>query len=111
VHVGWGPQLGDVAYVGVDADAQRLLEARRLLAGCAYADRVELRPGRAERMPCAYGEADVVLIIAILQHVPDLAAVLKDVRGTTWCGRSSGRSRTSRFRRSRGSSTGAQGGA
>jgi ubiquinone/menaquinone biosynthesis C-methylase UbiE len=73
------PHLGDVAYVGVDADEQRLLEAGRLLAGCAYADRVELRTGRAERMPCADGEAGLVLIIATLQHVPDPAAVLKDV--------------------------------
>jgi ubiquinone/menaquinone biosynthesis C-methylase UbiE len=73
------PQLGDVAYVGVDADEERLLEAGRLLAGCAYADRVELRGGRAERMPCADGEADVVLTIATLQHVSDPAAVLKEV--------------------------------
>jgi ubiquinone/menaquinone biosynthesis C-methylase UbiE len=73
------PHLDDVAYVGVDADEQRLLEAGRLLAGCAYADRVELRAGRAERMPCADGEAGFALIVAMLQHVPDPAAVLKDV--------------------------------
>jgi ubiquinone/menaquinone biosynthesis C-methylase UbiE len=73
------PHLGDVAYVGVDADEQRLLEARQLLAGCAYADRVELRAGRAERMPCADGEAGFTLIVATLQHVPGPAAVLKDV--------------------------------
>ena len=73
------PHLADVAYVGVDADEQRLLEARRLLAGCAHADRVELRAGRGEQMPCADGEAGFVLTIATLQHVPDPAAVLKDV--------------------------------
>lgn len=73
------PHLPDVAYVGVDADDVRLGEAGRLLAGCAYADRVELRAGRAEGMPCADAEAGFALVVATLQHVPDPAAVLRDV--------------------------------
>ena len=73
------PHLPEVAYVGVDTDDVRLREAGRLLAGCAYADRVELRAGRAEAMPCANAEAGFALVVATLQHIPDPAAVLKDV--------------------------------
>jgi ubiquinone/menaquinone biosynthesis C-methylase UbiE len=73
------PHFPQLEYVGVDADEHRLSEAEQSLAGRAYAERVDLRAGRAERMPCADGEFGVALIIATLQHVPDPAAVLKDM--------------------------------
>jgi ubiquinone/menaquinone biosynthesis C-methylase UbiE len=74
------PRRPALSYVGVDADARRLEEARKLLEGAPYRDRVELRVGRAESLPFRDGELEVVLVAMTLQHVADAGAVLRDVR-------------------------------
>lgn len=73
------PKLPAATYVGVDADADRLEEAEKLLAGVPYRDRVELRVGRAEGLPLQDGEADVALISMTMQHLPDPRAALGDI--------------------------------
>lgn len=73
------PKLPATAYVGVDADPDRIEQARKLLDGMSYRDRVELRVGRAESLPFQDGEAEVVLIGMTLMHVPDPSAALRDV--------------------------------
>lgn len=73
------PKLPATTYVGVDADAERLEEARKLLAGVPYLDRVELRIGRAEHLPVQDGEAEVVLVSMTMQHLPDPRAALGDI--------------------------------
>ncbi len=73
------PKLPGVNYIGVDADEQRLREAENLLTGLPYRDRVELRPGRAEHLPCPDAECEFVLTSMTLQHLPDPAAAVRDV--------------------------------
>jgi SAM-dependent methyltransferase len=74
------PRLERMRYVGVDVDEARLEQARRSLEGVAYAGRVELRPGRAEALPCGDREADLVLCCMTLQHLPDVGAALGEAR-------------------------------
>lgn len=74
------PCLGSATYLGIDADENRLREADKLLAGTPYAQRVELRPGRAEQLPCAECAADLVLSSMTLQHVTDVQAVLSEIK-------------------------------
>lgn len=74
------PRRERMRYVGVDVDEARLEQARRSLEGVAYAGRVELRPGRAEALPCGGGEADLVLFCMTLQHLPDVGAALGEAR-------------------------------
>src|SRR5512143_4101966 len=54
------PRLPEMAYVGIDADADRIEHATKLLAGAPWRDRVELRVGRAESLPLRDGEAQAV---------------------------------------------------
>lgn len=74
------PRLRGFSYVGVDADERRLADAAALLEGTAYRDRVTLRLGRAERLPCADGAESFVLATMTLQHLADPAAALREVR-------------------------------
>lgn len=73
------PRRPAMSYVGVDADPGRLEEARKLLAGAPYLDRVELRVGRAEGLPFRDGEVEAVLVAMTLQHVADPSAALRDI--------------------------------
>lgn len=73
------PKLPTLGYVGLDADPQRLAEALKVLVGVPFRERVELREGRAERLPFAAGEFDVALTSMTLQHLPDPAAAVRDV--------------------------------
>lgn len=49
-------------------------------AAWAGADRERFRVGDAARLPYADGEFDTVLLFEVLEHVPDPAAVLAEVR-------------------------------
>jgi ubiquinone/menaquinone biosynthesis C-methylase UbiE len=73
------PRLPAMAYVGIDADAERIEHARKLLAGAPWRDRVELRVGRAESLPFRDGEAPAVLIGMTLMHVPEPRAALREI--------------------------------
>lgn len=73
------PKLPDLRYVGVDADRHRLDAAQKLLAGVPFRDRVELREARAESLPFADGDVDVVLMSMTLQHLPDPPAAVREV--------------------------------
>ena len=73
------PRLPQARYVGVDADEERLRQARQLVEGTAYADRVDLRPGRAEHLPCADAEAALVLSSMTLQHLADPRAAIVEI--------------------------------
>jgi SAM-dependent methyltransferase len=68
-----------MAYVGIDADADRIEHATKLLAGAPWRDRVELRVGRAESLPFRDGEAQAVLIGMTLMHVPEPRAALREI--------------------------------
>ena len=70
------PRCSSVSYVGVDSDAERSARARESLDGTSYSDRVELRIGRAEQLPCESCEADAVLVAMTLQHLRDPGAAL-----------------------------------
>jgi SAM-dependent methyltransferase len=74
------PSLTAAGYVGMDADEERLRIARTLLVGTPYAARVRFLLGRAERLPCADDSVDFVLSSMTLQHVPDVPAVLAEVK-------------------------------
>jgi ubiquinone/menaquinone biosynthesis C-methylase UbiE len=73
------PRLPGMAYVGIDADADRIAHARKLLAEVPWRDRVELRVGRAESLPLRDGEAPAALIGMTLMHVPEPRAVLREI--------------------------------
>jgi ArsR family transcriptional regulator len=65
--------------IAIDRERSMLDAARRRLAGC---DNVEFRQGALESLPLKDGEADAAVIMLVLHHVPDPAAVLKEaVRG------------------------------
>ena len=74
------PCLGSATYLGIDADENRLREADKLLAGTPYAQRVELRRGLAEHLPCSDCAADFVLSSMTLQHVTDVRTALAEVK-------------------------------
>jgi ubiquinone/menaquinone biosynthesis C-methylase UbiE len=74
------PCLGSTTYLGIDADENRLREADKLLAGTAYATRVELLRGRAEQLPCSECAADFALSSMTLQHVTDMRGALLEVK-------------------------------
>jgi SAM-dependent methyltransferase len=67
-------------YLGIDPDEERLHQASALLAGMPYATRARFQEGRAECLPCSDHSVDLVLSSMTLQHVPDVAAVLSEVK-------------------------------
>ena len=67
-------------YLGIDADEDRLREADKLLAGTPYANRVQLRVGRAEQLPCPDSTADLAISSMTLQHVADVQPVLYEIK-------------------------------
>lgn len=74
------PSLTGASYLGIDADQERLRQARTLLAATPYAARVQFQARRAERLPCGDNSVDVVLSSMTLQHVRDVAVVLSEVK-------------------------------
>lgn len=74
------PSLTGASYVGIDPDDERLRQAGALLAGTPYAARVQFQEGRAERLPVGDHGVDVVLSSMTLQHIPDVAVVLSEVK-------------------------------
>ncbi len=72
------PMLTATTYVGVDADAERVAQAHRLLAGVSYRERVELLVGRAECLPLQDGKADVILTTMTLQHLSNPRVALRE---------------------------------
>jgi ubiquinone/menaquinone biosynthesis C-methylase UbiE len=61
--------------VAVDRSAEMLAAARRRLRGWPS---VELRRGDLEVLPVVDGELDAAIVMLVLHHVPDPAAVLRD---------------------------------
>jgi len=74
------PRLENTSYLGIDADEERLRTARSALAGAAYAARARFRHGRAEQLPCADHDTDLVLSSMTLQHVATVPPVLAEIR-------------------------------
>jgi ArsR family transcriptional regulator len=65
--------------IAIDRERSMLEAARKRLAG---ASNVEFREGALESLPLRDGEADAAVIMLVLHHVPDPAAVLREaVRG------------------------------
>jgi SAM-dependent methyltransferase len=73
------PKLNGAIYIGIDADEKRLQEAEKILVGLAYANRVELRSGRAEQLPCPDAEADFALSTMTMQHLPEPNLAVREV--------------------------------
>lgn len=63
--------------LAVDASAEMLDAARERLAACPN---VELRQGALEAVPIAAGTVDLALLVLVLHHLADPAAVLQDAR-------------------------------
>ena len=63
--------------LAVDASAEMLQAARERLAGV---DNVDVREGTLEAVPAADGSVDLALLILVLHHVGDPAAVLREAR-------------------------------
>jgi len=61
--------------IAVDRSGEMLQAARRRLRECANAD---VRRGEIEALPIADGELDAALMVLVLHHVPDPAAVLAE---------------------------------
>jgi SAM-dependent methyltransferase len=74
------PFLRDATYLGIDADEERLLQARALLAGAPWAARVRVAAARAERLPCGDDSVDLVLSSMMLQHTADVGRILAEVK-------------------------------
>jgi ArsR family transcriptional regulator len=65
--------------IAIDRERSMLDAARKRLAG---SDNVEFRQGALESLPLKDGETDAAVIMLVLHHVPDPAAVLREaVRG------------------------------
>jgi ubiquinone/menaquinone biosynthesis C-methylase UbiE len=73
------PSIRNAAYIGIDADENRLAQAAKLLAGTAYAQRVQFQQGRAEQLPCPDATADVALTSMTLQHLTDVPGALSEI--------------------------------
>jgi SAM-dependent methyltransferase len=70
------------AVIGVERSAEQLAEARRLAEGAGEGRLVEFRPGEAVRLPlheAEWGAFDVVHARFLLEHVPDPAAVVREM--------------------------------
>jgi SAM-dependent methyltransferase len=65
------------AVIAVDASAEMLTAARERLA---MVDNVDLRQGTLEAVPVADGTIDLALLVLVLHHLGDPAAVLKEAR-------------------------------
>ena len=61
--------------VAVDRSGEMLQTARRRLRGLPNAD---VRRGELEALPIADGELDAAIMVLVLHHVPDPAAVLRE---------------------------------
>ena len=64
--------------VAVDDSPEMLAAAHRRLDEHERAGRVELRRGALEALPVADGELDAALLLLVLHHLPDPAAVLAE---------------------------------
>jgi len=65
--------------IAVDRSGEMLQAARRRLRDCAS---VEIRRGELESLPIADAELDAAVMLLVLHHVPDPAAVLREAART-----------------------------
>jgi demethylmenaquinone methyltransferase/2-methoxy-6-polyprenyl-1,4-benzoquinol methylase len=65
--------------VGVDQSPEMLRSARTRIARAGLAARIELREGRAEKLPFADGAFDALTFTYLLRYVDDPAATLREL--------------------------------
>ena len=70
---------GNVRVVGLDQSEEMLSGAARSIAGTAFADRIRLVLGRAERLPFADEAFDAVTFTYLLRYVDDPAATVAEL--------------------------------
>jgi demethylmenaquinone methyltransferase/2-methoxy-6-polyprenyl-1,4-benzoquinol methylase len=70
---------GNVRVVGLDQSEEMLSGATRSIAGTAFADRIRLVLGRAERLPFADEAFDAVTFTYLLRYVDDPAATVAEL--------------------------------
>ena len=79
---GMARQVGAAHVVGVERSEVQLAEARRLASQAGEDDAVEFRQGEATRLPLRddeWGTFDVAHARFVLEHVPDPAAVVREL--------------------------------
>jgi len=79
---GMARQVGAAHVVGVERSEVQLAEARRLALQAGEDDAVEFRQGEATRLPLRddeWGTFDVAHARFVLEHVPDPAAVVREL--------------------------------
>jgi demethylmenaquinone methyltransferase/2-methoxy-6-polyprenyl-1,4-benzoquinol methylase len=65
--------------VGIDQSAEMLRAGRRRIASAGRAGLIELREGRAEKLPFAAGSFDALTFTYLLRYVDDPAATLREL--------------------------------
>lgn len=79
-YVAWAARHGFPAVVGVDLSPLILLEAQKRVRGESDPERVHLVAADAAALPFRRGVFDVILCTQVIEHVPDEAAALDDMR-------------------------------
>jgi demethylmenaquinone methyltransferase/2-methoxy-6-polyprenyl-1,4-benzoquinol methylase len=65
--------------VGIDQSGSMLAEGRRRIAAAGFAERVDLRFGRAEELPFADASFEAATFTYLLRYVEDPAATLREL--------------------------------
>jgi demethylmenaquinone methyltransferase / 2-methoxy-6-polyprenyl-1,4-benzoquinol methylase len=65
--------------VGVDQSPEMLAAGGRRIGHAGLGDRIELREGRAEDLPCADAEFDALTFTYLLRYVDDVPATLREL--------------------------------
>ena len=64
---------------GIDQSREMLAAGRERIADAGLSDRIELREGRAEDLPCADGEFDSLTFTYLLRYVDDVPTTLREL--------------------------------
>ena len=62
--------------IGIDQSEDMLTLAKQ---NCSNYQNIELRPGKAERLPLKFKEADAVLCMLLLHHISNIGAVFESI--------------------------------
>ena len=65
--------------VGVDQSPEMLEAGRDRVEGAGLGDRIELRDGRAEALPCSDNDFDALTFTYLLRYVDDVPATLREL--------------------------------
>jgi demethylmenaquinone methyltransferase/2-methoxy-6-polyprenyl-1,4-benzoquinol methylase len=65
--------------VGVDQSPEMLAAGGQRIGHAGLGDRIELREGRAEHLPCADAEFDALTFTYLLRYVDDVPATLREL--------------------------------